>query len=95
MIVLHLVVLRFSVVSVWICCYCIECKLSCLSGTWPRIFEWLEDCVVNFVYEFMNVTVSEALLMSSATTIVLSGGCFLLKPAAIVFVILCKAVVVE
>ena len=38
---------------------------------------------------------SKALLMSRATTIVLSGGCFLLKPVVIVFVILCSAVVVE
>ena len=33
--------------------------------------------------------------MSRATTIVLSGGCFWLKPVVIVFVILCSAVVVE
>ena len=40
-------------------------------------------------------TVSNALLMSRATTTVLSGGCFWLKPVVIVFVILCSAVVVE
>ena len=40
-------------------------------------------------------TVSNAFDMSSAMSIVLSGGCFLLKPVAIVFVISCSAVTVE
>ena len=38
---------------------------------------------------------SNALLMSSVTASVLSGGCFLLKPDAMVLFMLCKAVVVE
>ena len=51
-----------------------------------------------FVSLSINVcvfTVSKAFDMSSATIIVLSGGCFLLKPSVIVFVMLCSAVVVE
>ena len=40
-------------------------------------------------------TVSNALLMSRATTIVLLGGCFSLKPLMIVPVILWSAVSVE
>ena len=35
------------------------------------------------------LTVSNALLMSSATVIVLSGGLFWLKPVAMVLVMLC------
>ena len=40
-------------------------------------------------------TVSNALLMSSATMIVRSGGLFWLKPVAIVLFMLCSAVLVE
>ena len=40
------------------------------------------------------LTVSNVLLMSSATVIVRSGGLFWLKPVAIVFM-LCRAVLVE
>ena len=41
------------------------------------------------------LTVSNALLMSSATVIVLSGGLFWLKPVAMVLFMLCSAVLVE
>ena len=41
------------------------------------------------------LTVSNALLMSSATVIVRSGGLFWLKPVAMVLFILCIAVLVE
>ena len=40
-------------------------------------------------------TVSNALLMSSATVIVRSGGLFRLKPVAMVLFMLCSAVLVE
>ena len=40
------------------------------------------------------LTVSNALLLSSATTIVRSGGWFWLKPVAMIFM-LCSAVLVE
>ena len=40
------------------------------------------------------LTVSNALLMSSATVIVRSGGLFWLKPVAMVLFILCSAVLV-
>ena len=38
------------------------------------------------------LTVSQALLMSSATVIVRSGGLFWLKPVAMVLFMLCNAV---
>ena len=41
------------------------------------------------------LTVSNALLMSSATVIVRSGGLFLLKPVAMVLFMVCSAVLVE
>ena len=41
------------------------------------------------------LTVSIALLMSSATVIVRSGGLFWLKPVAMVLFMLCSAVLVE
>ena len=41
------------------------------------------------------LTVSNALLMSSATVIVHSGGLFWLKPVAMVLFMLCSAVLVE
>ena len=41
------------------------------------------------------LTVSNALLMSSAPVIVRSGGLFWLKPVAMVLFILCSAVLVE
>ena len=41
------------------------------------------------------LTVSNALLMSSATVIVRSGGLFWLKPVAMVLFMLCSAVLVE
>ena len=41
------------------------------------------------------LTVSNTLLMSSATVIVHSGGLFWLKPVAMVFFMLCSAVIVE
>ena len=41
------------------------------------------------------LTVSNALLMSSATVIVRSGGLFWLKPVAMVLFMLCIAVLVE
>ena len=47
---------------------------------------------------YVNVcmlTVSNALLMSSATVIVRSGGLFWLKPVAMVLFMLCSAVLVE
>ena len=40
-------------------------------------------------------TVSNALLMSSATVMVRSGGLFWLKPVAMVLFMLCSAVLVE
>ena len=40
------------------------------------------------------LTVSNALLMSSATVIVRSGGLFWLKPVAMVLFMLCSAVLV-
>ena len=40
-------------------------------------------------------TVSNALLMSSATVIVRSGGLFWLKPVAMVLFMLCRVVLVE
>ena len=41
------------------------------------------------------LTVSNALLLSSATVIVRSGGLFWLKPVAIVLFMLCNGVIVE
>ena len=41
------------------------------------------------------LTVSNALLMSSATVIVRSGGLFWLKPVAMVLFMLCSVVLVE
>ena len=41
------------------------------------------------------LTVSNALLMSSATVIVRSGGLFWLKPVAMVLFMLCSAMLVE
>ena len=41
------------------------------------------------------LTVPNALLMSSATVIVRSGGLFWLKPVAMVLFMLCSAVLVE
>ena len=41
------------------------------------------------------LTVSNALLMSSATVIVHSGGLFWLKPIAMVLFMLCSAVLVD
>ena len=41
------------------------------------------------------LTVSNALLMSSATVIVCSGSLFLLKPVAMVLFMLCSTVLVE
>ena len=41
------------------------------------------------------LTVSNALLMSSATVIMRSGGLFWLKPVAMVLFMLCSAVLVE
>ena len=41
------------------------------------------------------LTVSNALLMSSVTVIVRSGGLFWLKPLAMVLFMLCSAVLVE
>ena len=41
------------------------------------------------------LTVSNALLMASATLVVRSGGLFLLKSVAIVLFMLCSAVLVE
>ena len=41
------------------------------------------------------LTVSNALLMSSATVIVRAGGLFWLKPVAMVLFMLCSAVIVE
>ena len=41
------------------------------------------------------LTVSKALLMSSATVIVRAGGLFWLKPVAIVLFMVCSAVLVE
>ena len=41
------------------------------------------------------LTVSNALLMSSATVIVRSGGLFWLKPVAMVLLLLCSVVLVE
>ena len=41
------------------------------------------------------LTVSNALLMSSATVIVRSGGLFWLKPVGMVLFMLCSAVLVE
>ena len=41
------------------------------------------------------LTVPNALLMSSATVIVRSGGLFWLKPVVMVLVMLCSAVIVE
>ena len=41
------------------------------------------------------LAVSNALLMSSATVIVRSGGLFWLKPVAIVLLMLCSTVFVE
>ena len=41
------------------------------------------------------LTVSKALLMSSATVIICSGGLFWLKPVALVLFMLCSAVLVE
>ena len=40
-------------------------------------------------------TVSKALLMSSATAMVLCGGWFMLKPFVMMLLMLCSAVVVE
>ena len=41
------------------------------------------------------LTVSNALLMSSATVVVRSGGLFWLKPVTMVLFMLCSAVLVE
>ena len=49
----------------------------------------------SFWMSLFMLTVSKALLMSSATTIVRAGGGFELKPCVIALLILCSAVVVE
>ena len=51
-------------------------------------------CLLGVVYVCM-LTVSNALLMSSATVIVRSGGLFWLNPVAMVLFMLCSAVLVE
>ena len=53
------------------------------------MFVWCSLCV-----SVCMLTVSNALLMCSATVIVRSGGLFWLKPVAMVFM-LCSAVLVE
>ena len=53
------------------------------------MFVWCSLCV-----SVCMLTVSNVLLMSSATVIVRSGGLFWLKPVAMVFM-LCSAVLVE
>ena len=55
-------------------------------------------CLFGVVYVCVCVcmlTVSNALLMSSATVIVRSGGLFWLKPLATMLFVLCSAVLVE
>ena len=54
------------------------------------MFVWCSLCV-----SMCMLTVSNALLMSSATVIVRSGGLFWLKPVAIVLFMLCSAVLLE
>ena len=52
-----------------------------------EMFVWCSLCV-----SVCMLTVSNALLMSSATVIVRSGGLFWLKPVAMVLFMLCSAV---
>ena len=54
------------------------------------MFVWCSLCVSVYM-----LTVSNALLMSSATVIVHSGGLLWLKPVAMVLFMLCSAVLVE
>ena len=54
------------------------------------MFVWCSLCV-----SVCMLTVSNALLMSSATVIVRSGGLFWLKPVAMVLFMLCSAVLLE
>ena len=54
------------------------------------LFGVLYDCVSGCM-----LTVSNALLMSSATAIVRFGSLFWLKPVALVLFMLCRAVFVE
>ena len=54
------------------------------------MFVWCSSCM-----SVCMMTVSNALLMSSATVIVRSGGLFWLKPVAMVVFMLCSAVLVE
>ena len=54
------------------------------------MFVWCSLCV-----RVCMLTVSNALLMSSATVSVRSGGLFWLKPVAMVLFMLCSAVTVE
>ena len=54
------------------------------------MFDWCSLCVSVYM-----LIVSNALLMSSATVIVRSGGLFWLKPVAMVLFMLCSAVLVE
>jgi len=49
----------------------------------------------SFAVNLWVLTVSKALLMSSATAIVRDGGVIWLKPFAIVLLMLCSAVTVE
>ena len=58
--------------------------------------------IVGFISVLSNLeirvwwwTVSKAFDMSSATVMVLSGGCFLLKPVVMWWLSECRAVVVE
>ena len=53
------------------------------------MFVWCSLCVSVCIF-----TVSNTLLMSSATVIVRSGGLFWLKPVAMVLIMLCSAVLV-
>ena len=57
------------------------------------MFVWCSLCVS--VCILCILTVSNVLLMSSATVIVSSGGLFWLKPVAMVLFMLCSAVLVE
>ena len=54
------------------------------------MFVWCSLCV-----SVCMLTESNALLMSSGTVILRSGGLFWLKPVAIVLFMLCSAVLVE
>ena len=54
------------------------------------MFVWCSLCV-----SVCKLTVSNALLTSSATVIVRSGDLFWLKPVAMVLIMLCSAVLVE